>query len=94
MKYTVTIRQNSTGEMRAYTPDLEWKPWNGYWLFEGNMSCDCNRATWFALAGEEKPPEDHDCGSEAYDFVRIVMEDGTEIYHEDHRRHLDPCEQG
>jgi hypothetical protein len=70
------IRRSSTGETRQYDFDY----YGDYTWDEGNYSCDCNRALFFARAKGEEDPEDRPCGEEAY-FVRITAaDDGRELY--------------
>lgn len=78
-KVYIEIRRNSDGEVRMYTDKTEFLE-NGYefnW-HEGNYSCDCNRAAFFAKAGGEEDP-DSECGDGSYS-VRVTQLDGTLVY--------------
>jgi len=69
----VRLRQASTGEERDISPDF-WahsQPSvtdHEFLWTEGNYSCDCNRAVFWALAGAEPPPG-AECGDGAYLIV-------------------------
>jgi len=77
---TMTLRRRSTGEERVYTDD--WYPFlpttkddllRGV-LFqwtEGNFSCNCNRALFWARTGGEPEPDDTTCdmGDDGFDIV-------------------------
>lgn len=78
----IALRQNSTGEVRIVTEDEDPKyPWIGggpeFCWTEGNYSCDCNRALFFARAGDEPDPDDRACGEVAYTALWVEHSDGT-----------------
>lgn len=83
----------STGEIRTYIEEDEgdhdektrnWRLDEGgdiYLWSEGNYSCDCNRALFFArAAGEDEP--DEPCGDSAYRLISL-RQNGIEIYREE-----------
>jgi hypothetical protein len=50
---------------------------------EGNYSCDCNRADFFAEAKRETEEVDHPCGHGRYVVEKIVrLSDGLTVYTE------------
>lgn len=74
--YFVDIRRNEDGVVHRYTDDLPWE--DDYIWSEGNYSCDCNRALFFARAvGEED--ENVSCGDSAYS-LRCVDADENVLY--------------
>jgi hypothetical protein len=76
---TVEIRRNSDGVVRTY--EDKW-PWDGDYIWaDGNYSCDCNRALFFARAVEDDDETDANCGNGAYS-VRIT-EGGKLLYQDD-----------
>lgn len=76
----VEIRRNSDGLVRKYhDPNLVWYDDGSRYIWsEGNFSCDCNRALFFACAADEEDP-DTPCGDTAYS-VRVVSDGGVEQY--------------
>lgn len=92
-KATVYVTDQETGETRAHimgrTIQGEWRDysWSGpdsdYIWSEGNYSCDCNRALFFARAGNEPDAESWDppCGEGRY-AVRIEV-DGRTVYQDE-----------
>ena len=74
MKYTVTLRDNETGEVRDFPVPYDWKDGSLFWWSEGNMSCDCNRGQWFH---GPSPPKDFQCTLSRYDLLKITLDDGT-----------------
>lgn len=71
MSYRIAIKNNSTGEVRVYESDDEWRGENdpemlqmgisespsAFWWTEGNGGCDCNRELHFEYANA--PRERH-----------------------------------
>jgi hypothetical protein len=61
LKITEAIRCNATGETRERESSIRW--FNGddgphtYNWEDGNFSCDCNRAMFFAAAAGEPDPD-------------------------------------
>lgn len=77
--YFVEIRNNATGVVRKCEFDFAWdKEGSEFCWTEGNFSCDCNRAQFFAQANGEDDPNRH-CGSTQYTAIKSVLPDGTEI---------------
>lgn len=87
MPYTVTIRNNKTGEYRVYYDDGDYIFTTPYgeedmehlWT-DGNYGCDCNRAILFARANGEEAP-DRKCGESDY-TICINLDNGEEVYSE------------
>lgn len=78
----VTIRKNATGEERTYRHDMRWEAEGDQYMWsEGNYSCDCNRYLFFQRAHDEDE-EDFECGDTAYTVVKIVTDDGAQVYAE------------
>ncbi|MCP4585336.1 hypothetical protein [Pseudoalteromonas sp.] len=82
--YKVAITKNSTGETRLCEYDFEWEGLdNGadYIWTDGNYSCDCNRAIFFAEANDEDIEHANDlpCGETRYSIPYIELMDGTKI---------------
>ena len=80
MSYSVFIRDNNTKEVREYVEEREWS--SDYIWSEGNYSCDCNRAVFFAEAGKEDvaPAWEQPCGDCAYSFIDIKLENGNSVW--------------
>lgn len=78
----VQIVNVETGERRTCDDkglfDISDGEFQDYIWSEGNYSCDCNRALFFARAGGEDDPN-HDCGSGAF-LVEITGTDGSVLY--------------
>jgi hypothetical protein len=77
----VEVRNNATGEIRSfdYEPSYLVTPSDGFdeWLWtEGNYSCDCNRALFFARANGEPDPNEP-CMPEGRFSIRIT--DGRDV---------------
>ena len=81
MRIMVLIEKVETGERRWYDEGDDYSAIEFQWS-EGNYSCDCNRALFFARAGGE-PEHDVDCGEELYAVHAILREDGFQ-YPVDH----------
>lgn len=81
---TAHIRRNADSVVRDYptTWDVvdEFEVDEYLWS-EGNYSCDCNRALFFARAGGEPDPV-RPCGEVAFS-VQIVGTDGKVLYQDD-----------
>lgn len=78
MPYVVAIRKNSTGEVREYIYDGAWEDHHLFMWTEGNYSCDCNRADFFAsVVGEEI--EDQPCGEAEYAALHARLAGGEII---------------
>jgi hypothetical protein len=79
----VYIRRNADGETRRFAFD-----YYGYYTWEeGNYSCDCNRALFFARAKGEEDPQNRPCGEEAYSVQIIAADDSRELYCDQTARH-------
>jgi hypothetical protein len=82
--YQVAIKNNSTGEIRLCSQDLDWDESSFFWWTQGNMGCDCNRELEFYRArGVEL--EEVWCGEGRYS-VCFVLVDGKKILLEDNRK--------
>jgi len=77
--FEVHIRRMSDGVDRVYR-DVGWidepgegPSWPEYIWTEGNFSCDCNRAIFFARAGgESEPGPETTCGESAFRIAKVV----------------------
>lgn len=70
----VAIRNVHTGEVRVHHDSGRIMADGSFWDFmwaDGNYACDCNRALFFARAGNE-PDVDIDCGDSMFQIVSIV----------------------
>lgn len=93
MTATVRIRRNADGVVREYVdPEGWWDPGDdgfggafSMWS-EGNWSCDCNRALFFARAADEDEEALWDAGcpgtSTAFTVLSITV-DGRVVYSEE-----------
>lgn len=81
MKYSISIRNNKTGEIRRYAFDFDWHGSSEFWLTDGNYGCDCNREMAFMKAGSEICDEDfhYKCGDSRFTIVDATLEDGSVI---------------
>lgn len=80
--YNVYITDTTTGEERLHRYEIP-SPWgeaDEFMWSDGNYSCDCNRALFFAWAGDEGEP-DIECGDWRF-RVRITADDGHVLYEE------------
>ena len=80
--YAVTLKKTSTGEIRKHiAPDENWFDAEFMWT-DGNYSCDCNRALYFARAAGEDDTEawEQKCGDSAYKMISVVDGDGEVIW--------------
>ncbi len=81
--FTVHIKNNKTGEIRQHIEkDENWFDGSDFMWTEGNYSCDCNRALYFARANgsDDELAEGQDCGdNEAYSIPFVILKDGTKI---------------
>ncbi len=87
MKFTVTIRNNETGEIKIHHDTYDWEDNNHgeyftsafegftYQWTEGNFGCDCNRAIF--MYGYDKEQQ-RSCTSGLFDIIKIVDESGNE----------------
>jgi len=79
MKYSVAIKENSSGIVRLCPIGTEWDDWSESWWTEGNMGCDCNRYLCFERAGGNDPDVlVGECGHTRFKVLYAVLEDGTE----------------
>lgn len=86
VKTIVTIRRNRDGVVREFEETQikhhdEDAP-SGFIWEEGNYSCDCNRALFFARAGGESDDFDAECGEGAYSVNVRNPVDGLTYYKE------------
>lgn len=75
----VTLRRVADGEERVYSSEAGWPVCDDaddplrylrFWWTEGNGSCDCNRAAFFAAAGgESEPAGKRECSYDKYVIV-------------------------
>lgn len=77
-QYAIVIKDQQTGESRLYTPGVEikWEDSSRYWWMEGNMGCDCNRASAFDQGVAIDNP-DEPCGSHRYTIEAFVFKPGA-----------------
>jgi len=71
MQVVATITNVATGETREHHDDLPGDPLFAhstalYQWTDGNYSCDCNRALFFARAAGDESPADPPCGEAAF----------------------------
>lgn len=81
MGYSVSIRNNETGEVRDYRmwddPEKNWQnEQDVFWWFEGNGNCDCNRSHFFENAAGNSEAEFDQCGHERFTITAIIMDNG------------------
>lgn len=75
MKYDVLIQRLADGETRTYHDDADYEVEEmfDFMWFEGNYSCDCNRALFFARAGGDDDMEaDIPCGETRFAVVNKI----------------------
>jgi hypothetical protein len=86
VKVTARIRRNATGEVRELECDeLMEIGTDGPSVFnwqENNYSCDCNRALFFAQAGNDEDLPEHPCGESAYAVQLVNPVTGAVFYDE------------
>jgi hypothetical protein len=85
----VHILDEQTGEVVVYKSegyDDDDEPpgtFNPFIWCDGNFSCDCNRALFFAEAAGRPRPEDSPCTETRYRIVQIVrVSDAKVVYQE------------
>lgn len=78
MSLTVEIRRNADGAIRTHADSGPWDDANEYGWTEGNFSCDCNRALFFARAVGDPDPN-IPCGDDGYS-IRVSGADGRVLY--------------
>lgn len=88
----VHIRREADKLVRVYVDKYPWDGASDYMWGDGNYSCDCNRALFFARAVNEDEPEETPCGDELY-TVKITDDAGRVLY-EDDRWATPPVEAG
>lgn len=69
------IRRESDGVIRPYENDY----YGEFIWSEGNYSCDCNRAIFFANTDED---DECECGDTRY-TVRIIAKDGSGVLYDE-----------
>lgn len=81
MSYTVRIKNNATGEIRASRQiDLPWEEHSDFWWLEGDMGCDCNRELEFRRAGGENiDVGDTECSDGRFRVIDATLDDGRVI---------------
>jgi len=87
--FTVHIKNNKTEEVRKFVVENEdWYDGFEYMWTDGNYSCDCNRALYFARAEPSKSNDllDIECGETVYSVPFVELEDGTRVNIDDHEQ--------
>lgn len=80
MPYQVAIRRNADGVARVHNvPNFDWDEDAAWMWTEGNYSCDCNRALFFAWAAGDDAPEDRECTDGLFTAVYAELPDGTPV---------------
>lgn len=74
LTHKVLIQRNATGEQRWYEAGEIHEGVEYMWA-DGNYSCDCNRALFWARAGGELDLE-VPCSESAFTVLKIEREDG------------------
>lgn len=79
MGYTVTIRNNATGEICSEHYDFEFHGF--WWSLNGNMGCDCNREIIFnrQLHGLSYGYKEFECSEGRFNVVKIVLDSGEDV---------------
>lgn len=78
--YTVFFTRVADNKQSQKHYDYEWI--GNFWWSEGNMACDCNRFLEFERGlGNDPDNREAKCSTGAY-RIRIVLDDGTEVYGE------------
>jgi len=77
MTYTVTMRNNATGEVKDFVQDLPWETHSHFWWTDGNYGCDCNRY----LVWNDYPDEDDDtpCGHTMFTVLHATLQTGEVV---------------
>lgn len=81
----IEIAKKETGEVRHYRDeffDCSAESASEFLWTEGNYSCDCNRALFFARANGEPDPL-VECGEVAYTAIKAICDDGTVVILDD-----------
>ena len=81
MKLTLRIRKKETGEVRDYVSEWPVDFPIDYFFGDGNGGCDCQRADWFATAGNEPDPNIN-CTEDKF-ALTVIGEDGEHLYSDD-----------
>lgn len=74
----VHIRKNETGEVRVYKHELDLEEdgsFDTYLWEEGNYSCDCNRALFFARVNGEEEDWELPCSDIEYSVEIFLGEE-------------------
>lgn len=72
--YLTDLDTGETREWKIYDFEAAHLEESDFMWSEGNYSCNCNRALFFARAAGEEDPNDRECGDGAYS---IIILDGT-----------------
>lgn len=75
MSYKVTLRRLSDGLEKTIVDDLDWHDSSLYWWSEGNMGCDCNRASTFGDVDLSQDIE-VECSTSKYLLIKIELSTG------------------
>lgn len=80
----IILRKNDTGEIVEYCDDAladeDGPPYLYIWE-DGNYSCDCNRAMFWARAKKIEPPKETQCSDGKFS-VNIYSMNGKLLYKE------------
>lgn len=89
-RITARIRRVSDGLEREYVfeslfdeddGEVTLEGREGFMWAEGNYSCDCNRAAFFAQAADEDEPHDRTCGDEVrFQLLSLTREGEAESF--------------
>jgi hypothetical protein len=77
--YVVEMRREVDGVVRRTQHREHWGDVSLFQWTEGNYACDCNRNTFFDLAGGMSAATIHPCGETAFTAVKAILPDGSEI---------------
>ena len=82
MALTVSIKRNTTGEIRKFTYTYDTGEFFDYIWSEGNYKCDCNRHLFFLQAGGEEEDDGVECGESLYTITEILDKANNVVYKE------------
>lgn len=87
MKFTITLKNNTTGEEKIHIDDYDYKDdpsgypsaWEhfSYQWGDGNFGCDCNRFL-FMYGRDKYEEEERECSSGKINLIKIVDNEGQE----------------
>lgn len=77
---TAAIVNTETGEIRDYRSEFDGEPGGEYWQWtEGSFGCDCNRAIFFAEAGDPESCDGLDVPCNVRDADQVYTLDSLEV---------------